>query len=128
MAKKKHAGGRPSKFKPEYCQMLIEHMSQGYSYESFAAKVDDCRATLYNWEEKHPEFLDAKKRAVDKCLEKWETLCLDSIHDPGTLSVPLWIFNMKNRFKWQDKVDIETHSTQTLTVLTTDGKQNKFDV
>ena len=33
--KERNPVGRPTKYKPEYCEMLIEHMSEGLSFESF---------------------------------------------------------------------------------------------
>ena len=66
--------GRPTDYKPEYCEMLIKHMAEGLSFECFAALVDTSRETLYNWTEKHPEFLYAKKRGLEKCQLFWEKL------------------------------------------------------
>lgn len=53
--------GRPSKYFPEYCQYLIEHMSSGYTYESFAGKIGITFKTMYNWEKEYPDFLHAKE-------------------------------------------------------------------
>lgn len=53
--------GRPSKYKQEYCQMLVDHMAQGLSFESFAAIVDTHFDTLYNWQKEHAEFFEAHK-------------------------------------------------------------------
>lgn len=53
--------GRPSDFKPQYCQMLIEHMKGGGSLRSFGSIVSKPETTLHNWTEQHPEFLAAKK-------------------------------------------------------------------
>lgn len=67
--------GQPTKYKPEYCDMLIEHMAQGHSYESFSASIREkypsdkdrhfCRSTVYAWEADNIEFSDAKKQAFD---------------------------------------------------------------
>lgn len=118
MAKaKKKPVGRPTKFLEKYCQMLIEHMESGYSYESFAGVVDVDRDTLYHWEKIHPIFSDAKKKAFSKCLLWWDKLGVDNAlnitesHQVGnsrtTKSVGLntgnFVFQMKNRFNWTDK-------------------------
>lgn len=60
----KRKGGRPTKYKPEFCNLLIEHMKRGLSFESFGAEdgVGVSKETLYNWLERHKEFLDARKR------------------------------------------------------------------
>jgi len=53
--------GRPTDYKPEYCQMLIDHMAEGLSFTSFAAIVGDCYDTISDWRKIHPEFLQAYK-------------------------------------------------------------------
>lgn len=108
MAKKGGKRGKPSLYKPEYCQMLIEHMKQGYSYETFAVDIGVHRDTLYEWEKVHPEYSDTKKRAVlasQKQWEEWGIKGLWNTSGQGThenLNTTLWIFNMKSRFKWRD--------------------------
>lgn len=97
--------GRPSKYKKEYCQMLIDHMSKGFSYESFSTVVKAQRATLYNWE-KNPEFLDAKEKATDLCMLYWEEIGLaGTVGKLRNFQTAMWIFNMKNRFFWSDSTD-----------------------
>lgn len=53
--------GRPTDYRPEYCQELIKHMKDGNSFWSFAAKVGTCFKTLGNWTKAHGDFLQAKK-------------------------------------------------------------------
>ena len=53
--------GRPSLYKPEYCEMLISHMEKGFSFRSFAGIVRVNFDTVYEWEKVHPAFSDAKK-------------------------------------------------------------------
>lgn len=102
--------GRPSKYKPEYCQLLIEHMEKGFSFESFAGIVGTCRQTIYTWTEDYPEFLDAKKEASGRCQVFWEEQGLKGLwnqHQGKNLNTSNWIFQMKNRFGWKDRVESE---------------------
>lgn len=104
-------GGHPTDYKPEYCQMLIEHMNEGYSFASFAAKCDVCEDTLYEWAKVHPKFSEAKRIARTKGMLRWEELGLDGTKGQIMgFSSGTWIFNMKNRFGWTDKM--ETKETQ----------------
>lgn len=101
-------GGRPTDYKPEYCEMLIEHMSHGYSYESFAGKLRVARDTLYNWEKLFPDFSYSKKVGKEASLLRWETIGLDGIEGRiEKFSAPTYIFTMKNRHNWTDKVEVE---------------------
>lgn len=103
--------GRPTKYKDEYCEMLIEHMAQGYSYESFAGEISVHRDTLYEWE-KIDKFSDSKKIGRDKSLMWWEKQGIDglwSIEEKDglysyskKLNSTVWIFNMKNKHAWRD--------------------------
>ena len=118
------AGGRPTIYKQEFCDLLIDHMEKGYSYESFAGLLGVSKQTIYDWEKANPEFLDAKKRATEKSRLFWEKVGIENIVNIETmekgesgnftavkksLNSAAWIFNMKNRFKddWKDKHENE---------------------
>ncbi len=88
-------------------------MSKGLSYETFAAVVDSTKRTIYSWEEHFPEFLHAKEKAFAKCQKHWEELGnryvvnVSSKEGPNeTLNTGVCVFNMKNRFKWTDRVEV----------------------
>ena len=124
--------GRPSDFDPGYCAMLIEHMREGLSFESFGGVIGKCKQTLYNWEKEFPEFLDARKQGDVLGLLYWEKVGRDGLHNEtikdgdGTtvtrsINPTIWIFNMKNRHKWRDKQpDEEGDKTPTSNIPTAD--------
>lgn len=102
--------GRPTKYKEEYCDMLIEHMKQGYSFESFASRVGVHVDSLYEWCKMFPEFSESKKKGFASSQTFWEDAAIKglwNITEHGqTLNTSLWIFNMKNRFKWTDRHEV----------------------
>jgi len=78
-------------------------MSLGLSYEVAAYKMGVCKATLYNWEKEFPEFLDAKKEAFQANQAFWEEVGISAMVGNTPNFIPsIYIFNMKNRFKWRD--------------------------
>lgn len=104
--------GRPTDYRQEYCAMLIDHMAQGFSFESFGGVVGSCKQTMYSWLENFPEFLDAKSQGRARALLFWERA-----GNSGALgylpnfNASAYIFNMKNRFGWRDKQPDEEVST-----------------
>lgn len=107
MAKDRHAN---SKFKDEYSLKLREHMAQGFSFESFAGLVGVCRDTLYYWAENYKTFAQAKAEAFELSRLFWERLGITHVigDKERSISAPIYIFNMKNRFprEWRDRVEL----------------------
>lgn len=98
--------GRPTNYKPIFCEMLIEHGKQGLSFESFGAIVGVCHATLYNWCNQHKQFMDAKKVAMEYSRIQWEKIGLKgAMGKLPNFNASAYKFNMKNRFKWTDRID-----------------------
>ena len=94
--------GRHTGYKPEYCEMLINHRASGRSYETFAAIVGCSISTLYNWEVAHPDFMEAKEIALPLALAKWEDMGIAGT--AGKLkgfNATSYVYIMKNRFPKQ---------------------------
>ena len=110
---KKNVLGRPTKYDEKYCQMLIDHMEKGYSFESFAGLIGVCRDTLYEWCKAHQLFFDSKKIAFEKNLLFWERQGIEGLWTSGQtrFNSTSWIFNLKNRFGWVDRKDIDDVNT-----------------
>lgn len=106
--------GRPTLYDPKFCEMLVEHMSKGFSYESFAGVVSVSLDTLYNWEHLNPDFSEAKKIAVNKCRIFWEQTGIHGAWGGKAFQPAVWIFQMKNKFKWTDRVEIESDSLKAI--------------
>jgi hypothetical protein len=72
--KPKRGRGRPSEYRPEFCQLLVQHMAEGGSFASFAATIGKSWEVLYVWCEAHEEFLEAKAEGEAKGLLWWENV------------------------------------------------------
>lgn len=136
IAKKKPAKmGAPTKYDPKFCQALVDHMEKGFSFETFGAAVGVSRSITYDWVKIHPDFSEAKKLAVEKCQLFWERVGIQgTVGNLSGFNCSGWIFNMKNRFNWQDRkedssdkqihsVRIELPSQQAEQVITMEPKQ-----
>lgn len=121
--------GQPTKYKPEYCQQLIDYFSiepldivqdteindpdgskrisrrlpQRFPwFEGFARKIGVHRNTLKNWCAEHPEFAEAYDTAKDLQRE-----FLVDIGLSGAASASFAIFTMKNVCGWRDERDLK---------------------
>jgi len=117
--------GRPSLYKPEYAQMLVDYFNVEASREviledkngkpciervanslptlaGFACKIDVDRGTLLNWSEHHQEFFSAIKKAK----EHQERILVEN-GLMGGYDKTFAIFTAKNLIDWRDKVETE---------------------
>ena len=97
---------RQTKYKKDYCQMLTDHMSEGYTFESFGGVVNVCKDTLFEWIKVHSEFSDSLKVARLKQLLANEKLLKDIARGKvRNANVTAQIFIMKNCHKWTDRIE-----------------------
>lgn len=96
---------KTSYYKSEYCQMLIEHMSQGFSFSTFGAVVNVGRTTLYDWVDEYPEFKEAKEIAFQKAQRFFEQRLMAKVAgmkiknvDQKLIDTSCLIFALKTRF------------------------------
>ncbi len=74
----KYIFGRPTKYEHRFCQMVVDHMEKGFTFDSFAGVISVNRDTLYEWRRKYPDFSvacsvgNSKRRLCDEeTLEKY---------------------------------------------------------
>lgn len=100
--------GRPSKYDPKHCDLVIQYMSKGFSKDVVAAKLGISRDTLYEWARTHDDFSDSIKKGEAKSLYFWEKTGMDGMMGKTKgFNAAVWIFVMKNRFRWRDNAPIE---------------------
>ena len=68
----KRSVGRPSSYRREYCDQIIEAMAGGFSAEAAAAKIGISARSLFYWQLQHEEFLQATQEGRQRCLLWWE--------------------------------------------------------
>lgn len=97
---------RPTKYDPKYCDEAIAFMSEGYSTKAFAGSIGVSLATVYNWMEEYPEFLEAIKAGQAVGAMWWEKT-LKQVASTGDGNASAAIFGVKNRSQeeWKDKVE-----------------------
>ena len=121
---KNGTAGQPTKYKPEYCQQIIDFFSveamviikdgsfDGKTklerlpakmpwFEGFARKIGVSMTTLHDWRKKHPEFDEAYAHAKELQRE-----FLVEVGLSGKTSASFVIFTMKNVCGWRDERDL----------------------
>ena len=113
--KRKRRPGRPSSYRPEYCDVVIEAGKEGWSLTATAAKIGVHRATLFDWGTAHPEFGDALKVHRAHRAHWWEERLRDVAKNGGAPGqATACIFGLKNAVpeEWRD-IQHQEHSGNT---------------
>jgi hypothetical protein len=140
------AGGRPTAYRPEYAEQLIEYFSvKPCAFEErenskgeiqritipaslptmagFACKIGVHRETILNWSKNHPEFFDALKLA-----KEYQEHILIENGLMGGYDKTFAIFTAKNLINWRDKTEVDSHHSGHLSVsdLTDDELRSRI--
>lgn len=109
--------GRPSEYKPEYCEAVQDYMAQGYSLTAFAGNIRKSRQAVYEWINQHSEFGDAVSRARSARVAALETKLLRSRKGAETSAA---IFALRNAdpMEWRDIRQVQHDHSHTVATLT----------
>lgn len=104
--------GRPTDYRPEYCERVIEFGAEGKSLTWMAAELGIAKATLQNWERDIPEFLAAMTQARALSQSWWEDAGQDNMlmtPGQGTFNASVWSRSMAARFPedWRENKGVE---------------------
>jgi hypothetical protein len=104
------AAGRPTKYDPAMCEMVIAIGEEGKTLAGMADALDVDRETINNWRAAHPEFSRAIKRGLEKAQAWWEEQGrVATFGATDGFNATSYIFQMKNRFReeWNDTIKAE---------------------
>lgn len=112
-----------TKYRPEFCEMLVKHMSQGNSFTTFGVDINISSTTLHQWTKDHEEWKEAKQRGFDAGLKFFEQLLtsasvgvmpekLKELNSNG-ISLSAVIFALKTRFhkEYGEKTQVDHTSS-----------------
>jgi len=102
--------GRPTKYKDEYCQEVVEYLARGKSVTQLSAHLQVSKSTIYLWAEQNTKFSDALLRGQELSEAHWETELVDMMRDRD-VNAPLVKLYFANRFGWSDK-QAHDHTTK----------------
>lgn len=104
--------GRPSLYDPKYCEEVIAYGKLGKSIEQIASILNVSLRVLYDWRDKHPEFLHALEDAKTYEQAWWEEQAAAYMvenKESDRLNATLWSRSMAARFpkKYRESVKQE---------------------
>ena len=102
--------GRPTLYRPELCDQIIEAMGEGLSLEAAAASCGIGPRTAFTWQAQHDEFRQAVEEGRTKSLLFWERRAIAlSKGEAGNAAVIT--LGLKNRSRaasgWHDAQRLE---------------------
>lgn len=99
--------GRPTDFKPQYGEEILQLMATGLSLTAAAAELGVHRQRVYEWVDRHPEFADAIALAKGKRQLFLERRLFSS--ETTSHGVTSTIFALKNAAPddWREKQEVE---------------------
>lgn len=112
----KHPGGRPSEYKPEYCDKVDEYLETTGAaqqhlpkLESFSLYIGVNRDTINEWRKIHPQFSVAIEKIMTRQAQQ---LIDDGIYGGKEVNPTIVKLLLQNNHGMREKQDV-----------TTDGKQ-----
>jgi hypothetical protein len=117
MAHEKRPEGRPSLYRQEYCELVMDKMGEGLSLTAFAGHIKVDKQTIYRWMQEHSEFSHAVARARSTRVLWLERKLLSATKGASTTAA---IFALRNAdpTEWRDVRSVQHDHTVTLQTMT----------
>ena len=110
--------GRPKKtlkdLPEDWRDRLIELGRAGKSQEYMAASMGIGKELFYRFKAEEQDFSNAVSEAIGYSRMFWEDAGIEGMYMGGKdnpFNATVWTFNMKNRFAWADKQEVD-HTTK----------------
>jgi hypothetical protein len=102
--------GRPTRYSKEISDALVKAMATGLSLEAAAASIGISPRVVFDWQSRHPEFLQAVQEGRQQALLFWERKAIAMAEGaPG--NAQLVMLALKNRSRaasgWHDAQRLE---------------------
>lgn len=117
-----------NKYLKKYAEQLPSMFANGESVEEVCQELGISRRAFYDWVEKHSEFADAYEMGKQASHAWWLKLGRAGATGKVDVQPTLWIFNMKNRLGWKDKVEVEQESAAEPLNISFEVSEAKTDV
>ena len=109
--------GRPTEMTPEKILLLEQAFSLGCSDLEACLHADIGKTTLYNFQKKHPEFVERKAMLKDKLVLKARTVIADALNKKDK-EMAKWYLEKKkkNEFGKDDSVNVSVTTQNNISI------------
>jgi hypothetical protein len=108
--------GRPTKYSKKICELLPYLFANGESVVEVCASLDITKETFFQWVKQYPEFSDSYKKGQELSEAWWTKMGRIASIGKAKIQPATWIFNMKNRFKWTDRLGMDVTGNMDITI------------
>ena len=119
--------GRPSKYEPEFKEMVIAMGEQGLCLLDIAQEIGVTRETLWNWGNNRPDFFEALTYAREAAQAHWEKYGAGKF-ESKEFQTHLFTRMMAARFQgdWTSKKEISGPGGGPIRTQNSEGKVNEL--
>ena len=126
-----HPVGRPTEYREEFCDQVVEAAKDGFSLTAFAGLVGVSRQTVTTWCAQYPLFLAACARAKAVRALSWEKRGIRvGDGNGGAGAAPMVQFALRNFApdEWRDRQPVETTNPETGEVTLSEPDGDRHDI
>ena len=105
-APQKHAGGRPTKYRPEFCEQAMRLCLLGAKDSELAAFFEVTESTLNKWKLEHAEFSESLSDGKENADANVASSLYKQALSGNTTAAIFWLKNRRKR-DWRDKQEID---------------------
>lgn len=96
------AAGRPTDFKPEYCELATNYCLLGATDSELADFLEISESTLNLWKQQHSEFSESIKAGKDKADSQVAKSLYQRALTNDTTAAIFWLKNRRTT-RWRDR-------------------------
>ena len=111
----KNKGGRPTKMTPDTVAKLEMGFLKGLNDTECCHYADISRDVLYDYQKKHPEFVDRKNELKSNTSVKAKLNVAEAIEN-GDVDLSKWYLERKNRDEFSLKQTLEAEVKDSVTI------------
>jgi hypothetical protein len=106
--------GRPTLYRPEYCDQVVEWMAKGFTATAAAGKMGFYYDLFNDWAKKHPEFAQALKEGRAERIAKLEEelMSLGGSKDGPMVTARIFALKCAQSEEWRERAEDQAVNVQ----------------